>query len=220
MHIVEQPASLLWVTPDPCTALERAARTCYKPEDKITVGSASKMVASLIKSGHHAMLEHACASVHVVTDRGVSHEIVRHRIASYAQESTRFVDYAKGKYDREISVVKPLGMSEDQFADWQTACLVAEKYYFRLRDLGAPPEVARDVLPTCLKTELVITMNFRERRHFFSLRRNGTTGKPHPKMRVLADLIFKSFTDFSARPVFEDPNIDISSFLPFPKVAL
>ena len=203
MRIIEQSATLLWVTPDPITAIERAARTCYKSEDKITADSAAKMVTALLKRGHEAMIEHACASIHVVTDRGITHEFVRHRIASFAQESTRYVNYASGKQDRQIGVVKPLGMTPEQEPIWLNACEYAELFYMRMIDAGCPPEVARDVLPTCTKTELVITCNFREWRHFFKLRRNGTTGKPHPKMRALARLVWDSLID-QAGPAFAD----------------
>lgn len=135
MRIVEQSAELLWITPNPEAAIELASRTCYKSEDKITPESATKMVASLLKRGHEAMIEHACASVKVVTCRGISHECVRHRLFSYAQESTRFVDY--GKAD-EIAVVKPLGMSAEQEASWAAACRSAEIGYFEMRKHGAP----------------------------------------------------------------------------------
>lgn len=203
MRIVAQAATLLWVTAEPAKAIERAARTCYKSEDGITDESAAKMVSALVKKGHDAMVEHACASVHVVTDRGITHEFVRHRIASFAQESTRYVNYSKGKHGNEIAVVKPLGMTIEQESRWQAACQDAERAYLNMIAAGAPPEVARDVLPTCTKTELVITTNFREWRHFFRLRRLGTTGKPHPKMRALACLIWDCMIEH-AGPIFDD----------------
>ena len=203
MRIVEQASRLLWVTPDPVKAIELAARTCYKSEDKITSESAAKMVTALLKRGHEAMVEHACASIHTVTDRGITHEFVRHRIASFAQESTRYVNYAGGKQDRQIGVVKPLGMTEAQEAIWYRSCLRAEADYMEMIDAGCPPEVARDVLPTCTKTELVITCNFREWRHFLKLRKLGRTGKPHPKMRALACLVWNSLID-QAGPIFDD----------------
>jgi thymidylate synthase (FAD) len=203
MRIVEQASRLLWITPDPVKAIELAARTCYKSEDKITDESAAKMVAALVKRGHDAMIEHACASVHVVTDRGITHEFVRHRIASFAQESTRYVNYAKGKQDRQIGVVKPLGMTPAQDEIWFDSCLRAEADYMAMIDAGCPPEVACDVLPTCTKTELVITCNFREWRHFFKLRKIGATGKPHPKMRALACLIWNDLIT-KAGPIFDD----------------
>lgn len=204
MRIVEQASRLLWVTPDPVKAIELAARTCYKSEDAITETSAAKMVAALVKRGHDAMIEHACASIHVVTDRGITHEFVRHRIASFAQESTRYVNYVSGKHGGgDIGFVKPLGMTEAQTVIWLDAMFAAEKYYNQMIAAGCPPEVARDVLPTCTKTELVITCNFREWRHFFKLRKIGATGKPHPKMRALACLIWNDLVT-QAGPIFDD----------------
>jgi thymidylate synthase (FAD) len=202
MRIVEQASRLLWVTPDPVKAIELAARTCYKSEDAITDTSAAKMVAALVKRGHDAMIEHACASVHVVTDRGITHEFVRHRIASFAQESTRYVNYANGKHGGgDIGFVKPLNVKDE--ASWTQAMLDAERHYNAMIAAGDPPEVARDVLPTCTKTELVITCNFREWRHFFKLRKIGATGKPHPKMRALACLIWNDLIT-KAGPIFDD----------------
>lgn len=202
MRIVEQASRLLWITPDPVKAIELASRTCYKSEDAITDTSAAKMVAALVKRGHDAMIEHACASVHVITDRGITHEFVRHRIASFAQESTRYVNYSKEKHgDGDIAFVKPLNMKDE--ASWTQAMLDSERHYNAMIAAGDPPEVARDVLPTCTKTELVITCNFREWRHFFKLRKFGTTGKPHPKMRALACLIWSDLIS-QAGPIFED----------------
>jgi thymidylate synthase (FAD) len=203
MKIVQQSAQLLWITPNPVEAIERAARTCYKSEDKITPTSAAKMIAMLAGRGHDAMIEHACASVKVVTDRGISHEIVRHRIASFAQESTRYVNYNAGKHGGEISVVAPLDLTPLQFSQWEASCLHAERTYQDLIHSGAPPEVARDVLPTCTKTELVITCNLREWRHFFRLRMIGATGKPHPKIKQLATMIF-THIEPQAQAVFVD----------------
>jgi thymidylate synthase (FAD) len=203
MRIVPQSAELLWITPNPVEAIERAARTCYKSEDKITSTSAAKMIAMLAGRGHDAMIEHACASVKVVTDRGISHEIVRHRIASFAQESTRYVNYDAEKHGNGIAVVEPLGMTLFQRDLWENACMKAEQAYLDMIAAGCPPEVARDVLPTCTKTELVITANLREWRHFFRLRMTGATGKPHPKIKQLATMIF-THIESQAQAVFVD----------------
>lgn len=204
MRIVEQASRLLWVTPDPVKAIELAGRVCYKSEDKITDTSAAAMVAALVKRGHDAMIEHACASIHVVTDRGITHEFVRHRIASFAQESTRYVNYVSGKHGGgDIGFVKPLGMEPHQEGIWMQAMIDAERAYNAMIANGCPPEVARDVLPTCTKTELVITCNFREWRHFFRLRKNGATGRPHPKMKALATLIWSDLIT-QAGPIFDD----------------
>jgi len=161
--------------------IERVARVCYKSEDKITDGSAEKMVKALIKRGHEAMLEHFSFSVKFIVDRGVSHELVRHRVASFAQESTRYCNYG---HEGEITVIKPLYLSDcgEDYNIWRKACMVAEKQYLDMLAYGFSPQEARAVLPNSLKTEVVMTANLREWRHFFSLRACGTTGKPHPQM--------------------------------------
>lgn len=166
--------------------IERVARVCYKSEDKITDGSAEKMVKALIKRGHEAMLEHFSFSVKFIVDRGVSHEIVRHRVASYAQESTRYCNY--GSQDGGITVIKPLFWDEcsSEYMAWKHGCMVAERRYKELLEMGATPQEARAVLPNSLKTELVMSANLREWRHFLKLRAVGTTGAPHPQMREVA----------------------------------
>ena len=168
--------------------IERIARVCYKSEDKITEGSAEKMVASLIKRGHEAMLEHYSFSVKFICDRGVSHELVRHRVASFAQESTRYCNYG---HEGEITVIFPfffdtgMGTASNSlvYEEWKHSCEVAERKYISLLDKGATPQEARSVLPNSLKTEVVMTANLREWRHFFKLRAVGVTGKPHPQMQ-------------------------------------
>lgn len=139
---------------------------------------------SLIKHGHEAMLEHEFITVRFICDRGVSHEIVRHRVASYAQESTRYCNYSKDKFGNEITVIRPCYFYEDteNYRIWKASCEAAEKAYFALLDSDASPQEARSVLPTSLKTEIVMTANLREWRHFFRLR---TSEAAHPQMREL-----------------------------------
>ena len=146
------------------------------------------MIRSLIKNGHEAMLEHCSFSVKFVIDRGVSHELVRHRVASFAQESTRYCNYSQDKFDHLITVIEP-DFSEFEKDDWITcrelwedSCNTAAYAYFRLLEKGVTPQMARSVLPNSLKTEVVMTANLREWRHFFKLRAAGITGKPHPQM--------------------------------------
>lgn len=167
-------------------SIETAARTCYKSESRITEDgeSAKKLVASLIERGHEAMLEHSKLSVRFICDRGVSHEIVRHRMASYAQESTRYCNYSKGQFNGEITVIEPcyLAPDTDAYRVWRGACERAETAYFDLLDIGLTPQEARAVLPNSLKTEIVMTANYREWRHFFQLR---TDKAAHPDMVAL-----------------------------------
>ena len=164
--------------------IEIAGRTCYKSEDKITPESARKFVKGLIKRGHEAMIEHATMTVRFTVDRGVSHEIVRHRIASYAQESTRYCRYSDDKFGNELTFIKPCFWEEDSahYNEWLGAMRVAETVYLGMLSAGVKPEEARSVLPNSLKTELIVTANMREWRSIFKLRAAGVTGKPHPQM--------------------------------------
>lgn len=168
--------------------IEAAARTCYKSEGKIQEGSAAKLVAGLIKSGHEAMLEHASVTVKFVVDRGISHELVRHRLASFAQESTRYCNYSKDDFGSEITFIIPdyLEYKSEGWNIWKESMKQAEDAYFKMLDFGLSPQQARAVLPNSLKTEVVMTANLREWRHFFKLRTLGTTGKPHPQMLEVA----------------------------------
>jgi len=160
-------------------SIERAGRTCYKSEDKITDDSAVKFVQNLIKRKHFAMLEHYSFSVLFTIDRGVSHEIVRHRICSFAQESTRFCDYG----GKGVVLIHPPGLTDAQRERREIHFWNTQTLYDAERNEGILPEIARGVLPTCLKTEIVVTANLREWRHIFELRAIGTTGKPHPQMK-------------------------------------
>lgn len=182
--------------------IELAGRTCYKSEDKITEDSASKFVRMLVKNGHEAMIEHQAITVKFVCDRGVSHEIVRHRIASFAQESTRYCNYSNDKFGSEITVIEPFFFDEDseEYKVWWACCATAEVDYLRLLRLGRSPQEARSVLPNSLKTEIVVTMNVREWRHFFKLRCASTA---HPQMRELAIPLFEEMKELLPE-LFED----------------
>lgn len=175
--------------------IEKVARTCYKSEGKIQEGSAAKMVASIIKSGHEAMLEHASVTVKFVVDRGISHELVRHRLASFAQESTRYCNYSKDDFGSEITFIIPeyLEYKSEGWNIWKESMKQAEDAYFKMLDFGLSPQQARAVLPNSLKTEVVMTANLREWRHFFKLRALGTTGKPHPQMLEVTVPLLEDF---------------------------
>lgn len=164
--------------------IELCGRVCYKSEDKITDESSLEFVKKIIKNGHEAVIEHYSFSVRFVCDRGVSHEIVRHRIASFAQESTRYVNYSNGVCGGNLTFIKPLFWDEgsDQYVDWESACLMAEQHYNALIEKGAKPQEARSVLPNSIKTEIIMTANLREWRHFFKLR---TSIAAHPQMREI-----------------------------------
>ena len=142
------------------------------------------MVAALIRSGHEAMLEHYSFTVKFICDRGIANELVRHRIASFAQESSRYCCYAKDKFGKELTFINPCfwESDSDNYARWFHEMDESEKTYLAMIENGATPEQARDILPTSIKTEIVMTANLREFRHFFKLRAEGVTGKPHPQM--------------------------------------
>ncbi|CDE79721.1 thymidylate synthase flavin-dependent [Ruminococcus sp. CAG:353] len=165
--------------------LERCGRVCYKSEDKITEGSAEKFIGMILKSGHESVLEHEKLTVKFICDRGVTHEIVRHRIASYSQESTRYCNYSKDKFGNELTFIRPCFWDDDseEYAVWKQAMEEIEKTYVKLISLGAKPEEARSILPNSLKTEIVCTMNLREWRHFFRLR---TAERAHPQIREIS----------------------------------
>ena len=172
--------------------IEACGRVCYKSEHKITEDSYLNFAKNIIKNGHEAVIEHAEISVRFVCDRGVSHEIVRHRMASYCQESTRYCNYAKDDFSNEITVIKPCYLEEGTLAwvTWKDACQFAENSYFSLLDIGLTPQEARSVLPNSLKTEVIMTANLREWRHFLKLR---TSKAAHPQMRELAMPLLADF---------------------------
>ena len=208
MKIIE-PSYEIWTKisdggMDELKFIERVARVCYKSEGLITeeLDSAEKLLKFLIQNEHDAMLEHQGLTVKFTCDRGISHEIVRHRMASYAQESTRYCNYEKDKFGNEITVIKPLfyqqtngAKGEDQYDNeywkfdlWLQSCQQAEKTYLDLLNRGSTPQEARSVLPNSLKTELVMTANYREWRHFFKLR---TSPAAHPQMREITIPLLK-----------------------------
>lgn len=189
--------------------IELCGRVCYKSEDKITDSSARTFVANIIKRGHEAVLEHASITVKFVVDRGVSHEIVRHRLAAYCQESTRYCNYSKDGFGGEITLIKPLYLMEDTpaYDQWEWSCKAAEKTYFQMLNWGCPPQEARAVLPNSLKTELVMTANLREWRHFFRLR---TAPAAHPQMREVTIPLLHRFQELIP-VVFDDIKPEVKS---------
>lgn len=184
-----------------------AARTCYISEANSTEENDLKLIKKLIKNHHEAMLEHASITVGFVTDRGITHELVRHRIASFAQESTRYCRYSDDKFGNEITYVDikdaldidPVTSKLDAekkmliVDEWISACEDAEKHYLKMIDLGCSPQMARSVLNNSTKSKIVVTANIREWRHILKLRAVGTTGKPHPQMVQLMSVLLSIF---------------------------
>ena len=187
--------------------IENAGRTCYKSEDKATLGSAKKFVEKILRSGHHSVIEHDSISVRIICDRGVTHEIVRHRLCAYSQESTRYCNYKGGvtfvippwiecpvgKYNEHSSPssLQP-GPTDLKFPGliWFKSMLEAESRYIKLLGHDWSPQQARSVLPNSLKTEIVMTANIREWRHILRLR---TSEAAHPQMREVMIPILKEF---------------------------
>lgn len=163
--------------------IERAGRICYKSEEHITDESALKFVANIIAREHESVLEHEKISVLFTFDRGVSHEIVRHRLCSFSQESSRYINYTKENKGGEISVIdirRHLKNPIVSFEIWYDSMLASERAYKAMIDAGETPEIARSVLPNSLKTEIVVTANLREWREIF---RQRTSKYAHPQMR-------------------------------------
>jgi len=172
--------------------IEEAGRICYKSEDMIAADSHIRFAKMIVGREHFSVIEHVNVTVKFVTNRGVTHELVRHRTASYSQESTRYCNYAKGKFDGEIAVID----QRDLFADpahyklWKDAMAEAERAYMDLIEHGVSPQVARGVLPTDLKTEIIVTANLREWRHILELR---TSEAAHPNIRALMKGLLADF---------------------------
>lgn len=183
MKIIEQSYRILW---NPGDVIEKAARTCYRSKDKITEdGSSDQKIKEMLTTlGHTAMLEHSVLSVEFTTDRAIANELERHRLCSFAQESTRYCNYSKDKFGNELTFVKPEWVSDCMFGSnlWLSTCNMAERYYKALLTNGLKPEDARCVLPLSLATKLVMTTNYAEWRHILKLR---TAKGAHPQMRAL-----------------------------------
>jgi thymidylate synthase (FAD) len=172
--------------------IEIAGRTCYKSEHKITQDSSKAFLTNILKLGHESVIEHVSISVKIVCDRGISHEIVRHRIASYSQESTRFCNYSKDNFGNEITVIEPCFWEKDSdlYKKWEESIKASEQEYFYLISNGAKPQEARSVLPNSLKTEIVMTANLRSWRNFFRLR---TSQSAHPQIREISIPMLNEF---------------------------
>jgi len=165
--------------------LERYGRVCYKSEKAMNPQGSPDFLSGKLRLGHESIIEHEKVTLMFICDRGITHELVRHRIAAYSQESTRYCNYGKDKFGREIAVIEPYFFKDDTRAYdlWEQACQESEDVYMALLDAGRSAQEARAVLPNCLKTEIVVTFNMREWRHFFRLRCDAAA---HPQMRQIA----------------------------------
>lgn len=213
MRIVKQETEFVVCTPSPLDLIERMARLCY--QSKVGQSPQRTFLKNIIKRGHESVLEHAYASFIFTVDRGVTHELVRHRLASYSQESTRYVKYSG------IDVVCPedllaeleaadcgdtVDIQEAQYLPealraWAIGCLTSQIAYQTAIDYGRDPEMARANLPTCLKAEIGMTCNFREWRHFIKLRGDK---RAHPQIRRVAKDILDWFYTAGYDVIVED----------------
>lgn len=187
--------------------LERYARVCYKSEDSPGAFSDPSFLKNLISRGHESVIEHEKITVMFIVDRGVSHELVRHRVGSYSQESTRYCNYSKGKYGSEITVIEPFFFKgKEDYRIWEDACRNAEQSYLDLIANNCTAQEARSILPNSLKTEVVVTFNFREWRHFFRLRAAAAS---HPQMKQVAIPLLLQFRE-ALGVLFDDLEYDRS----------
>ena len=198
MNIVNQYWEWLQKPDNALEIIERSGRTCYKSENKIGPGSSEKFVKMIINLGHETVIEHVNASVRFITNRGVTHELVRHRLCSFSQESTRYV-----RYDGQMEFIKPVWWnkwSNAEKSEWESALTNSENAYRKLLEYGSKPQEAREVLPNSLKTEIVTTANLREWRHIFKLRCSKAA---HPQIRALMQDCLKGFS-LSIPIIFDD----------------
>ena len=185
MKVIQQSYEILTDLLDSTKILkgiERVGRVCYKSESNITQDSYIKFCKMLRDRGHEAMIEHSQLSVKFIVNRAIANEIVRHRLFSFAQESTRYINYSKDKFCNEIKVIEPenlLPANSSVYQFWYNSCKNAEDAYMALLYDNVKPEIARDVLPLSTATEIVVTGNIREWRHFFKLRCDS---KAHPQI--------------------------------------
>jgi len=196
MKIVKASANILASTPNLEEVIETAGRVCWKSEDKVCPGSASPFIERLKNLKHESVLEHGSITVRFIIDRGISHELVRHRIASFSQESTRYCNYGKGKFGNEITVIDLRGgfpeMTDEAYLTWKHTMAAIETNYLYMLTHGSTPQEARSILPNSLKTEVVMTTNPREWRHVFKLRCHHTA---HPQIREVMIPLWHEFAN-------------------------
>lgn len=199
MRVIESSYEILTDLSNPISLLKQieiAGRTCYKSEDKITDDSCIQFCKMLLSKQHTAMLEHANLSVKFTIDRAIANELVRHRHTAFAQSSTRYCNYSKGKFGNEITVIKPdeFEVRTYEFDVWWSACKQAEDAYMALISHGLKPEFARNVLPLSTATEIVCTASIREWISIFELRSSHNMCA-HPQMRSIMDKLLKELQE-------------------------
>ena len=192
MKVIQTSYEILTDLSDPIKILkdiERAGRVCYKSENNITDDSCITFCKNIIASGHEAVVEHSQLSVRFTVDRAIANELVRHRLASYCQESSRYCNYSKDKFYNEIKVIEPeelLPRNSTDYNIWWMSCKNAEESYMAMISNGVKPEIARSVLPLSTATEIIMTANIREWRNVLKLR-SPHNMRAHPQMRSICD---------------------------------
>lgn len=209
MKVIQQSYEILTDLSNPIETIlkpiERAGRICYRSENNITDDSCLTFCKNILNRGHEAVIEHSQLSVKFIVDRAIANELVRHRIASYCQESTRYVNYSKDKFGKEIKVISLNDyLDSDSYRVWYDSCMFAEHEYFALLEKGVKPEIARNVLPLSIATEIIMTANIREWRSVMKLRTNS---RAHPQMRSIMRKLLDEFK--SKIPIlFDDIDVD------------
>lgn len=191
--------------------IERACRTCYRSEGKITEDSYKTLLKNCITRGHESVLEHEKITIRMICDVGVYKDLTRHRIASFSIESTRYCNYGKDKFDNEIKFIKPCNIEEntDMYKLWKTACKNIEKMYIEMSKLGGTPDQMRMILPHSTAAQVTMTANIREWKHILDVR---ASSHAHPAIRQLLIPLLLHFKKIMPE-IFEDVKYDLE----FPK---
>lgn len=191
MKIVKQSVNLLTQAKyeDLCRIVEEAGRTCYKSnKDEFNLDDAERFIKMILDSKHESVIEHVSLTFKIITNRAIANEIVRHRIASYSQESTRYCNYSKDKFNNELTFIEPL-LEDEEYKDWLVSMNSIEDTYMKLIDKEIKPDIIRGILPLDLKTEIVMTMNIRSLRNFLGSRLHSTA---HPQIKEIAHYIYNT----------------------------
>ena len=173
--------------------IERACRTCYRSEGKITEDSYKQLLKNCITRGHESVLEHEKVTVRIYNDVGSYKDLTRHRFASFSVESTRYCSYDKDKYGNEISFINPIYIEDKEVYEvWKKTMQEIENGYIQMKKLGATTDMCREVLPHSVAAEYTMTANIREWKHILSLR---TTKHVHPYIRQVLIPLLKYFKE-------------------------
>ena len=185
--------------------IERACRTCYRSEGKITEDSYKKLIKNCITSGHESVLEHEKVTVRIYSDIGSYKDLTRHRFASFSVESTRYCSYDKDKYGNEIAIMNPVYIEDKEVYEvWKKTMEEMEKGYMEMKRLGASTDMCREVLPHSTAGEYTMTANIREWKHILKLRTNKHV---HPSIRQVLIPLLKYFKE-QMPEIFDDVEYD------------